>query len=286
MSSALKIVLQYILPHHLISAIVGLLSRCQIRWFKQLLIKSFCKHYQVDLSEAQLNQPEQYASFHAFFTRALQSNARQFDYNPNHLLSPVDGTLSQCGLVHNNTLMQAKQHNYTLFDLLADKQQAHLFEQGYGLTFYLAPRDYHRVHMPLKGQLLQTQYIPGRLFSVNPQTADSIPNLFTRNERLVCLFDTQKGPMVIVLVGAMIVGHIHTSWAGLINPACQTRRLVTTDYRDQAIELNQGEELGYFAMGSTVITLLGPSHASSLPDINNKSSQQAKVGERLGYYYG
>lgn len=279
-----NILLQYLLPHKWLSHIVGNLSRCQIKWLKQLLIKCFCAHYRVNLTEAAYAQPEAYKSFHDFFTRHLQPNARTFDYGANHLLSPVDGTLSQLNLIKQGSLLQAKEHDYTLHALLGHSQQATLFEKGYGLTFYLAPRDYHRVHMPIDGQLLQTQYIPGQLFSVNPQTAEHIPGLFTRNERLVCLFETDHGSMAVILVGAMIVGNIHTTWDGLINPGCQTKDLATVDHRSQNIRLKQGDELGYFAMGSTVITLLSQSSSTSLQNLPNNIPSQVCVGSCLGYY--
>lgn len=278
-----SVLLQYCLPHRCLSYVIGALSRCEINWFKQLFIKIFCWRYQVDLSEAEYTQPEDYQSFHAFFTRALASHARHFEYGSDHILSPVDGLLSQSHSIDKGCLLQAKQRHYTVEALLGDIKQAERFNQGYGLTFYLAPRDYHRVHMPVTGRLLQTRYIPGRLFSVNPTTAEHIPGLFTRNERLVCLFETDYGPMAMVLVGAMIVGHIYTSWSGLINPGCQTKQTITTNYDNDTIELKQGEQMGYFAMGSTVITLLDQSDEQQLT-IDAQAQQSVRLGQCLGHY--
>lgn len=280
----LNILLQYSLPHKWLSHAVGTLSRCQIKWFKQLLIKWFCNHYQVNLSEAEHTQAKAYESFHDFFTRHLNPHTRTFDYGPNHLLSPIDGTLSQLHTIQQNSLLQAKQYTYSVSKLLGDPQLASQFENGYGLTFYLAPRDYHRVHMPAEGRLLQTSYIPGQLFSVNRKTTEHIPHLFTRNERLVCLFETQNGLMAIILVGAMIVGNIYTSWSGLVNPNRHNTHTEYTDYRSHNIYLQQGQELGYFAMGSTVIVLWQqPTHPQSINWLNTAPSL-VKLGHKLGYY--
>lgn len=279
----LSVLLQYCLPHQCLSHIVGALSRCKIIWFKQLFIKMFCRRYQVDLSEAAYTQPEDYQSFHDFFTRALALDARSFEYGSQHILSPVDGWVSQSHCIEQGSLLQAKQHYYTVNALLGNTEQGEQFNRGYGLTFYLAPRDYHRVHMPLAGRLLQTQYIPGRLFSVNPTTAEHIPGLFTRNERLVCLFETNHGPMAMVLVGAMIVGNIHTSWSGLVNPGCQTKQTITTNYDNDTIELRQGEQMGYFAMGSTVITLFSQSDGQPLT-MDTQAQHSVQLGQYLGRY--
>jgi phosphatidylserine decarboxylase len=221
---------------------------------KNALIKWFIKRYQVDLSIAERKSVSDYKSFNDFFTRKLQEGARPFTPSDKNPICPADGAISQFGALQNNQLIQAKGVYYSAEALLADKAQAEQFASGDFMTIYLSPKDYHRVHMPLTGKLVSTTYIPGRIFSVNPLTAEHVPNLFARNERLVCEFETSEGPMMIVLVGAMIVASISTVWAGKVAPA-NNREIERKSYKEENINLQQGDELGFFSLGSTVILL-------------------------------
>lgn len=239
---------QYPLPHHLLSRLVGKLAECRTPWLKNLMIEQFIRTYGVDMSQAREPDPRAYDCFNAFFTRAMRDDARPIG---DGLISPTDGLLSQYGRIEHGTLIQAKGQAYSLTALLGgDTRRAAPFRQGSFATVYLSPRDYHRVHMPLAGRLREMAYVPGRLFSVNLATAAHVPGLFARNERLVCIFDTEFGPMAMVLVGAMIVAAIETVWAGQITPL--SSQVQTTRF-DEAIELSKGAEMGRFKLGSTVI---------------------------------
>jgi len=248
---------QTIAPQRMLTAIAHLLANCKITWIKNHLIRYFVNKYPVRLEEALEENPYQYNSFNHFFTRALKPPVRPLATDPLAIVSPVDGHISQCGHIHQGTLLQAKGFNYTVQALLGgDTQFAEPFLNGEFLTAYLAPKDYHRIHMPVDGTLCQMTYIPGKLFSVNPRTAAAIPNLFARNERVVCLFDTPQGRMALVLVGAMIVGSIETIWAGTIAPLHLNRSGIKTwHYRKPIIKIKKGEEMGRFKLGSTVIIL-------------------------------
>jgi len=225
---------QYLLPHHPLSRAVGLLVRCRIPWFKNLLIDGFRRLYNVDLSLAAESDPHAYPDFNAFFTRALRPDAR-----------PLPAA-EEAGL------LQAKGRNYSLTQLLGSVELADRFQGGNYATIYLSPRDYHRIHMPLRGRLRKMVHIPGRLFSVSPATARVIPDLFARNERVVCLFETEAGPMAMVLVGAIFVASIETVWAGVVTPPAG-KRITQWEYEQDAPELERGAEMGRFNMGSTVI---------------------------------
>ena len=217
--SWLFVALQYLIPQHLLSRLVGTLAASEIRWIKNPFINWFRQRYGVDMSEAADSEPTNYPSFNAFFTRALKPGSRPIDASPNAIISPADGAISQLGTITGDRIFQAKGQNYTTTELLGgDDKMAALFADGLFATVYLSPRDYHRVHMPVAGKLLRTIYVPGDLFSVNQATAAHVPSLFARNERLVCLFETDFGPMALVLVGAMIVAGIETVWAGQIAP--------------------------------------------------------------------
>nr|WP_232341022.1 archaetidylserine decarboxylase [Halomonas pacifica] len=264
--------IQYPLPHHLLSRLVGRLAETRIGWLKQLLIKAFIRRFRVDMSEARDPDPGAYACFNDFFTRPLGEGARPIESG---LVSPADGTLSQFGETHHGTLIQAKGQAFSITSLLGgDMHRAAPFRQGSFATIYLSPRDYHRVHMPLTGTLKEMVYVPGRLFSVNQATADHVPNLFARNERLVCFFDTEEGPMAMVLVGAMIVAAIETVWAGQVTPL--SGRVQTIRF-DEPITLEKGAEMGRFKLGSTVVMCFSKEidFEELVPDIS------VKMGERL-----
>ncbi len=246
--------IQYPLPHHLLSRLAGKLARSRWRNLKNLLISGFTRFYGVDLSEAESANPEDYPCFDAFFTRALKPGSRPLPENPKLIISPADGTLSQLGKLTGEWLIQAKGRDYSADALLADTELARQFEDGEFATIYLAPRDYHRVHMPVSGHLTQMLHIPGRLFSVNEITAEEVENLFARNERVVCLFDTELGPMAVVLVGALLVGGIEIVWHGMVTPP-PGREIQRWTYPNRSIRLERGAELGRFHLGSTVVVL-------------------------------
>ncbi|WP_110689580.1 archaetidylserine decarboxylase [Salinicola endophyticus] len=244
--------IQYPLPQHALSRLIGKLAESRVGWIKDPFIRHFIKHYGVDMSQAREPDPGAYACFNDFFTRALKPDARPLGEG---LISPADGTLSRFGRINHGTLIQAKGKNYSLNALLGgDSARAAPFRQGSFATVYLSPKDYHRVHMPLTGTLREMTYVPGRLFSVNQATANHVPGLFARNERLVCVFDTERGPLAMVLVGAMIVAAIETVWAGQITPL--SGRVQTTSF-DTPVVIEKGAEMGRFKLGSTVVMCLG-----------------------------
>ncbi len=246
--------MQYCLPHHLLSRFMGKLAACKIKWFKNLFISIFMKHYKVTLENARLQNINDYENFNAFFTRQLLAEARPFAALPD-LISPIDGSISAMGKIDDNKIFQAKGINYSLESLLAnDHSLVANFKQGHFATLYLAPSNYHRVHMPIDGKLIQMIHVPGRLFSVNQLNARTIPGLFARNERAICVFDTEIGKMAIILVGAMIVASIHTAWAGKLNPP-RAKTIKSISYEEDKIHLKRGDEMGFFDMGSTAILL-------------------------------
>jgi len=265
--------IQYPLPHHLISRTVGWFAETRLSWLKNALIRAFIKRFKVDMDEAAEPDPTAYACFNDFFTRALRKGARPVAEG---LVSPADGTLSQFGRTHHGTQIQAKSQAYSLTSLLGgDTHRAAPFRQGSFATVYLSPSDYHRVHMPLTGTLKEMVYVPGRIFSVNQATADHVPGLFARNERLVCIFDTEEGPLAMVLVGAMIVAAIETVWAGQITPLSDQVQSIRFD---EPITLEKGAEMGRFKLGSTVVMCFG--HEASFDAAELDAS--VRMGERLG----
>jgi phosphatidylserine decarboxylase len=277
----LFILFQYLLPHHLLSRGVGVLAQNHL--FRKLFIHAFIKFYKVDLSQAKIQEVDKFECFNAFFTRELQAHARPLANVQGAIACPADGTVSQLGSITNGNLLQAKGRQYSCKGLLAgDAQMAELFRSGKFATIYLSPRDYHRVHMPMAGVLRKTVYVPGKLFSVNQVTADSVPNLFARNERLICLFDTEVGPMAVILVGAMIVAGIDTTWAGEVCPTRGKREIIKADYTNQApaVELPLGSELGRFRLGSTAIVLF-PNGAMEFESSLEATSSVA-MGQLLG----
>lgn len=249
---------QYVLPHHAISRVVFRLTRWQTP-FTAAVIRWFVRRYGVDLSEAVEPDPAAYASFNAFFTRALNSDLRPMPADAGVWVSPCDGRLSQLGAIQSGNLLQAKGRDYTATQLLGgDIALAQQFEHGQFATIYLSPKDYHRIHMPCAGTLREMIHVPGRLFSVSPVTAQQVPELFARNERLVCVFDTAHGPLAMVLVGAINVAAIETVWAGIVTPPAGrtvSRRHYGAD-TGMVISLTRGQEMGRFNMGSTVVLLL------------------------------
>ncbi|MCY1485126.1 Phosphatidylserine decarboxylase proenzyme [compost metagenome] len=277
----LFILSQYLLPHHLLSRLIGCAAECRAPWFKDRLIPWFARRYQVDMSEARVEELSAYEHFNAFFTRELKDGARPLDSDPDSILSPADGAISQLGPIEHGRIFQAKGHSYSLMELLGgDAERAAPFMGGDFATVYLSPKDYHRVHMPLAGTLREMVYIPGRLFSVNQLTAEQVPELFARNERVVCLFDTERGPMAVVLVGAMIVASIETVWAGLVTPP--KRELKTFRYDEAArarVHLKKGAELGRFKLGSTAIVLFGPGQVDWADHLG--ATSPVRMGERL-----
>jgi len=251
----LFVLLLQILPHHLLSRLMLWLTRWQWAPFKNWFIRKFIRLFRVDMSQAKEQNPENFSCFNDFFTRELTEDARPI-CEKGKLASPADGAISAFGDINHDSIIQAKGMDYSLLDLVGgDKEMAELFNDGSFATIYLSPRDYHRVHMPLAGQLTRMHHVPGRLFSVNNATARTLPRLFTRNERVVCLFDTDNGPMAMILVGAIFVGAMDTVWAGTITPA--DLRVTSWDYSDREtrVKLDKGEEMGRFNMGSTVILL-------------------------------
>ncbi len=257
LTDALFALPQYLLPHHLLSRFMGLLTRSQNRFWKNLFIKWFVWHYRVDLSEAEQLDPGAYPSFNRFFTRALKSGVRPMPEDPAVIVSPADGVVSQFGAITDGEIIQAKGKTYGVAELLGGNvRQAEAFRGGRFATIYLSPRDYHRLHMPIAGRLEAMVHVPGRLFSVNAATTAVIPNLFARNERVIAFFETEAGPMALVLIGALFVASIETVWHGVVTPP-KGQRIRTWRYQDGAPLLQRGEELGRFNMGSTIIVLFG-----------------------------
>lgn len=253
---SLKIFLQYVLPKHLVSVLAGKLADVKTPWVKNNFIKRFAKAYNIDMSNAIQPELTKYACFNDFFTRAIDLNSRPINTDQRSFCSPVDGAMSQFGKIAQGEIVQAKNHSYSALELLGgDQRHAELFEQGEFCTIYLAPKDYHRIHMPCDGKLTEMLHVPGQLFSVNPLTAQNVPKLFARNERVVCLFDTEFGKMAMVLVGATIVGSIETVWEGNITPPTR-KQIKRWQYQEGEVSLAKGEEMGRFKLGSTVVLLM------------------------------
>jgi phosphatidylserine decarboxylase len=274
------ILLQTWVPQKLLSRIVLAATRWRFKPWKDLLIRSITRIYRVDTGEAASPNLADYPHFNAFFTRALKPGARPLDADPAALLIPADGRISQAGRIVDGRMLQAKGHRFSAEELLTDAALAAPFRDGCFANIYLSPRDYHRVHMPMAGQLRRTLHVPGKLFSVSPATVAEVPQLFARNERLVCLFDTDHGPLAVVLVGAMLVSGVETVWGGAeIPPYAKT--IVSRDFRgvQPSVRLERGAELGRFNMGSTVILLM-PKDFSVDPAL--LPERAVRVGERLG----
>ena len=256
----LKVGLQYCFPQHGLSRLLGKLAAAKAGVITRSTIQWFIKRYRVNMNEALHEDPAYYPTFNDFFTRELKPGARPIAAGNHVLVHPADGAVSQCGRIQHDRIFQAKGHDYTTQALLGGEATlAAQFENGCFITTYLSPTDYHRVHMPIAGTLRRMIYVPGKLFSVNPLTAQHVPGLFARNERIVCLFDTAIGPMALVLVGATIVASMETVWAGTITPP-RGNSVFSWQYPttgSTAIHLEKGAEMGRFKLGSTTVLLFG-----------------------------
>lgn len=278
-----KVLLQYIVPHRALSRVVYWATRWTFVPWKNWLIGTIVRNYDVDMGEAAQPDPLAYQHFNAFFTRKLRADARRADPDPAAVLCPADGRVSQAGTIVEGRIFQAKGQEYTAAELLGgDETAAAPYRNGSFATIYLSPRDYHRVHMPLQGTLRETVHVPGRIFSVAPFAVEAIPRLFARNERLVCHFDGEHGPFVVVMVGAILVSSVATVWDGLVIPpyASSVRR---KSFAGQGITLERFAEMARFNMGSTVIVLL-PAGSASLDPL--QAQQAVRVGQRVGLERG
>lgn len=271
--------LQYPLPHHFLSGLVHRLMRVRFKPVKNLLITVVGGIAGVDWSEAARQDLADYEHFNDFFTRELAEGARVVDADPNSFVSPSDGRISQCGRITSARILQAKGRHYSVRALLADDPASDAFVNGYFHTIYLSPRDYHRVHMPAAGALQRMVHVPGRAFSVSPGTVRSVPNLFARNERVASVFETEHGPMALVMVGAMLVSSMETVWSGTVTPP-RARRVQVGDWSRRDIRLDKGQEMGRFNMGSTVIVLLPPAAVANLEHFDPE--EPVLMGQRLG----
>ncbi|KAE9525721.1 archaetidylserine decarboxylase [Testudinibacter aquarius] len=278
----LKIAFQYMVPQLALTRLAGWFAEKQWGAVTHLAIKAFSAKYKINLQEAEKSEANQYASFNEFFIRPLKADARPINADQSAVCFPADGCISELGNIINGQLFQAKGHFFSLSDLLADdKKSAEAFENGKFVTTYLSPRDYHRVHMPCDGVLRKMVYVPGDLFSVNPFLAQHIPNLFARNERVICYFDTPFGAMVQILVGATITASISTVWAGVINPP-RSGKVQQWEYPQDgasAVQLKKGEEMGAFRLGSTVINLFQADKIEFLPTL--KATSAVNMGQAM-----
>lgn len=272
---------QYPLPQHLVSRLMGLVANSELPAVRDPFIRWFAGRYGVDMNEALEPDLSRYRTFNEFFTRPLKPGARTVDADPRSIVSPADGAVSELGPVTDDRILQAKGYSYTATTLLGgDAARAAPFRDGHFITVYLSPKDYHRVHMPLAGTLREMVYVPGRLFSVNTRTANGVPGLFARNERVVCIFDTVAGPMAVVLVGAIVVAGIATVWQGTVTPP--HRRLEATSFDRGAgkVSLVKGAEMGRFLVGSTAIVLLPKGVATW--DSGLAAGTPLRMGQRIG----
>jgi phosphatidylserine decarboxylase len=273
---------QYVLPKLLLTQAMGFLANRRWGGVTHAIIRKFVAHYKVDMAEAANPDIESYATFNDFFTRPLREGVRPIADAP--FICPVDAAISQYGPIEHDQIFQAKGHSYSTRALLGgDQQLAHQFDHGHFATLYLAPKDYHRIHMPCDGRLRRMIYIPGALFSVNPLTARHVPSLFARNERVVCVFDTEWGPFVNVLVGATIVGSMATVWHGVVNPP-RGRQIREWRYDDQDIRLAKGAEMGRFLLGSTVVMLFPKNVVTFHPDW--APTRPVRLGEAMATLAG
>ena len=272
------VALQYLLPHRLLSRLALHAANWRWRPWKDWLIGMVVRRFDVNMDEAAQPDPHAYPSFNTFFTRALKPGARVADSDPRALLMPADGRISQLGQIESGRIFQAKGQSYTAAELLGDADAAAPFNDGLFATVYLAPRDYHRVHMPWTGTLRETVHVPGRIFSVAPFAVQAIPRVFARNERLVCHFDTDFGPMCVVMVGALLVSGVETVWSGVEIPRYASK-IVRKDWRGKHITIERFAEMARFNYGSTVIVLLPKNAATLAPNLATESP--VRLGERL-----
>jgi phosphatidylserine decarboxylase len=275
----LNLLLQYLLPHYILSRLVAKMANCRVRLVKNFFITQYCRFYNIDMTEALEPNLFNYQTFNDFFGRALKPEARLITGDKKTIVSPSDGKISQFGVVNKDQMINAKGKGFTLEQLIANNKDAAQFRSANFAVLYLAPSDYHRIHMPIRGRLISMRYVPGRLFSVNPKIIKHIPDVFAKNERVIITFDTVFGAMMMVLVGAMIVGSVETMWEGVVMPNKQNS-IVDWNYGGQEIVFERGMEIGRFKLGSTVI-LLFPEKTMQW----NKTLQQnavIKMGQGLG----
>ena len=276
----IKVWPQYLIPQHSLSKIMYWLTRVRCKPLKNLIINQFINLYNVKLNEAERESVDKYISFNDFFTRHLKKSARTWSLNESSILSPVDGTISQIGKLDNNKIIQAKGKIYTIDTLLAnDADTIAKLDDGFFTTLYLSPKDYHRIHMPVRGKLIKSIYVPGNLFAVNNATVRNVDNLFSRNERFISIFETDLGLMAKVMVGAIFVGSMETVWLGQLTPP-YTRQLDIREYKENSVVLEQGQEFGHFNMGSTVILIFEKKYLCWLSSLGADDSIQ--VGQELG----
>ncbi|MCK5830476.1 MAG: phosphatidylserine decarboxylase [Methylococcales bacterium] len=277
---ALTTLPQYILPHHFLSTIMSKFTHSEIKVWKNLMITQIIKVYGVNMSESKEQNINNFSSFNHFFTRELKPHARSITKVKNAVACPADGAVSQAGIIEQGKIFQAKGKSFSTIDLLGgDAQRTEPFEEGSFTTIYLSPKDYHRLHMPVKGTLTEMVHIPGRLFSVNTATTNSVPGLFARNERVACLFDTELGPMALILVGAIFVSSIETVWHGIVTPPT-IDSVRSWKYQNNETVIAKGEEMGRFNMGSTIIVLFGKDKVEW--EESFKAGKTVKLGEMIG----
>ncbi len=285
MLDKIKIALQYALPKHLLSRLVGKFAAAEAGKLTTAAISGFIKQYKINMAEAQFEKPSDYKTFNEFFTRPLKDGVRPIKEGDNLFVHPVDGTVSQLGDIVDDSIFQAKGHDFSLIELLGGKEEtAEPFQGGKFATVYLAPKDYHRIHMPMAGTLREMIYIPGDLFSVNPLTAENVPRLFARNERVAAIFDTEIGPMAMVLVGATIVASIETVWAGTITPPTGNKvfRWQYDSEGPNKVFLEKGAEMGRFKLGSTIVAVFPNNTVEFLAE--NQPGKVTRMGEHFGNF--
>jgi len=277
MIARIKVFLQCILPQHAITRAMGWLAEVRTPWLKNYFIARFIRKYHVNMSEAAVEDYRSYETFNDFFIRQLKPNLRPIAQEANCIVSPVDGTVAQIGNIAHDQLLQTKGHYFDLASLLTDDHLAQTFFDGTFATLYLAPFNYHRVHMPIDGKLIQTIYVPGNLFSVNQQTAEYIPQLYSRNERLICIFESAAGRFALIFVGAMIVGSIQTVW---MNAPIRSHEILSHTF-STPLDYTKGDELGYFKLGSTVVLLFESNQINW--DKTLASDSIIQVGQLIGF---
>jgi phosphatidylserine decarboxylase len=281
---ALTTLPQYVLPQHTLSKLMSYITHSENKALKNWCITTIIKHYGVNMNEAQEQNLDAFKSFNHFFTRELKPEVRPLSAEKNAIACPADGSVSQAGNITEGKIFQAKGMSFSTVDLLGgDTERAKPFEDGVFTTIYLSPKDYHRLHMPLTGTLREMVHIPGKLFSVNTATTRSVPGLFARNERVAAIFDTEVGPMALVLVGAIFVSSIETVWHGVVTPPTALS-VQSRHYEQKPITLKKGEEMGRFNMGSTIIVLFGKDKMQW--DSEFKADQLVKLGEMIGRLVG
>ena len=275
-----KVVPQYFLPQHALSKLMRYFTHSKNKKLKNWMITQVIKHYGVNMDETKIKNLNAFNTFNEFFTRELKPRARPITTEPNAVACPADGAVSQAGLINDRNIFQAKGKTYTLFELLGgNTERAELFAEGSFATIYLSPKDYHRLHMPLTGTLTEMVHIPGSLFSVNTATTRIVPKLFARNERVVAIFETEAGPMALILVGAIFVNSIETVWHGVVTPPT-VRHIQTWNYGHKSYTLQKGDEMGRFNMGSTIIVLFGKDKVQWTEGF--KADKTVRLGELIG----